>query len=97
MFQDNRSMKALATALCIFFLLLTVLVSTHVHVNSQSDQDEATCSLCQFARGTVKFSLVNKVVTLSPIVIVAVVSVTERLIVSSDLVHPSSIRGPPVA
>ena len=95
MYQDNRSMKALATALCIFFLLLTVLVSTHVHFDSHGDRDEATCPLCQLASSAVKFSFASKVATLSPIIIVAVVSVAQRRIVSLNLVRPSSIRGPP--
>ena len=96
MSRDKRKLRSLATVVSFFFFLEILLVSTHIHDNSKSDPDETTCPLCQITAGAAKFLFVHKVLTPNPLIIVAVLTVADFLIVLWDVIQSSTIRGPPV-
>jgi hypothetical protein len=97
MFRSKRKAKLLATVLSSIFLLATLLISNHVHVNSKNQQNEINCPLCQLARGTVKFLIHHKVPKIEPNIVFVRLEDSDRFVLPQQIVLPFSVRGPPLA
>jgi hypothetical protein len=96
MSKGNRKLEFWATLLGGVFLLGTLLISIHIHVNSKNAQNEIACPLCQLARANVKFLTGHKTPNVELNVIVTVLEVGDFLLLSQDLILSSPVRGPPL-
>jgi hypothetical protein len=96
MSKGNSKLKFWATLLGCVFLLGTLLISFHIHVNSKNAQNEIACPLCQLARANVKFLTGHKTPNVELNVIVTVLEVGDFLLLSQDLILSSPVRGPPL-
>ena len=96
MSKGNRKLEFWATLLGCVFLLGTLLISIHIHVNSKNAQNEIACSLCQLARANVKFLTGYNTPKVELNVIVAVLEVGDFLLLSHDIIPSSPVRGPPI-
>ncbi len=96
MSKGNRKLKFWATGLSCIFLLVSLLISTHIHVNSKNEQNEIACPLCQLARANVKFLTDHKIPKVEPNIIVTVLEVADLVVLPQDIVLSSPVRGPPL-
>lgn len=96
MSNGNRKLKSWATLLGCVFLLGTLLISVHIHVNSKNEQNEIACPLCQLARANVKYLTDQKSPNVELNVVVTVLEVGDVLLLSHDIVLSSPVRGPPL-
>jgi len=96
MSKGDRKLKFWTTFLSCVFLLGTLLISTHIHVNSKNQQNEIACPLCQLARANVKFLTDHKIPKVEPNIIVTVLEVGDFLLLSQDIVLSAPVRGPPL-
>ena len=96
MSKGNRKLKFWTTFLGCVFLLGTLLIASHIHVNSKNEQNEVACPLCQLARANVKFLTGYNTPKVELNVIVAVLEVRDFLLLSQDIILSSPVRGPPL-
>lgn len=96
MSKGNSKLKFWPTLLGCVFLLGTLLISIHIHVNSKNAQNEIACPLCQLARANVKFLTGYNTPKVELNVIVAVLEVGDFLLLSHDIIPSSPVRGPPI-
>ena len=94
--RSNRKLKIWATFLGCVFLLGTLLISSHIHVNSKNEQKDIACPLCQLARANVKFLTGYNTPKVELNVLVAVLDVGVFLLLSQDIILSSPVRGPPL-
>jgi len=97
MFRNRRKLAPFITVFGCFFLLETLFVSAHIHLNTRVNRDEVTCPVCQLARDAVKFFHVVKVAKLHPLIVFTDVNLAPDLVTCRNIVQPSPIRGPPIA
>lgn len=96
MSKGNRKLKFWTTFLGCVFLLGTLLIASHIHVNSKNEQNEVACPLCQLARANVKFLTGYNPPKVELNVIVAVLEGGAFLPLSQDIILSSPVRGPPL-
>ena len=96
MSKGNRKLKFWTTFLGCVFLLGTLLIPSHIHINSKNEQNEIACPLCQLARANVKFLTGHKTPKFELNVIVTVLEVGDFLLLSQDIIPSSPVRGPPL-
>ena len=96
MSKGNRNLEFWATLLGGVFLLGTLLISIHIHVNSKKAQNEIACPLCQLARTNVKFLTGHKTLKVELNVLVTVLEVGDFPLLSQDIIPFSPVRGPPL-
>jgi hypothetical protein len=96
MSKGNPKLNFWTTFLGCVFLLGTFLISSHIHVNSKTQQNEIACPLCQLARANVKFLTDFNTPKVEFNVIVAVLEISDFLLLSQDIILSSPVRGPPL-
>jgi len=96
MSKGNSKPQFWATLLGCVFLLGTLLISIHIHVNSKNAQNEIACPLCQLARANVKFLTGHKTLKVELNVLVTVLEVRDFPLLSKDIIPSSPVRGPPL-
>ncbi len=99
MFRNNHKTKFLLIVLSFVVLLGISFAATHIHDHgsSKSEQNEANCPLCRLAQATSKFLVdYQNVPQIEPHITVNLLQVIAFFFVTSEIIQPSSIRGPPL-